>query len=136
MTNVVLDTSAVMAWLQQEPGWEAVGRAFATENCRMSAVNLAELVAKSADRMCDHAELAAMIAELPIEIVPVDKAQAFATGLLRAAIRNPQSAIRNPGLSLGDRACLALAKSINAVALTADEPWLELGIDARIKCIR
>ena len=129
MTNVVLDTSAVMAWLQQEPDWEAVGRAFATENCRMSAVNLAELVAKSADRMCDHAELAAMIAELPIEIVPVDKAQAFATGLLRAAIRNP-------GLSLGDRACLALAKSINAVALTADEPWLELGIDARIKCIR
>ena len=129
MTNAVLDTSAVMAWLQQEPDWEAVGRAFATENCRMSAVNLAELVAKSADRMCDHAELAAMIAELPIEIVPVDKAQAFATGLLRAAIRNL-------GLSLGDRACLALAKSINAVALTADEPWLELGIDARIKCIR
>ena len=129
MTNVVLDTSAVMAWLQQEPDWEAVGRAFATENCRMSAVNLAELVAKSADRMCDHAELAAMIAELPIEIVPVDKAQAFATGLLRAAIRNL-------GLSLGDRACLALAKSINVVALTADEPWLELGIDARIKCIR
>ena len=50
MTNVVLDTSAVMAWLQQEPGWEAVGRVFATENCRMSAVDLAELVAKSAER--------------------------------------------------------------------------------------
>ena len=129
MTNVVLDTSAVMAWLQQEPGWEAVGRAFATENCRMSAVNLAELVAKSAERMRDHAEIAAMIAELPIEIVPSDKAQAFATGLLRAATRNL-------GLSLGDRACLALAKSINAVALTADKPWLELGIDARIECIR
>ena len=129
MTNVVLDTSAVMAWLQQEPGWEAVGRAFATENCRMSAVNLAELVAKSAERMRDHAEIAAMIAELPIEIVPFDKAQAFATGLLRAATRNL-------GLSLGDRACLALAKSINVVALTADKPWLELDIDARIECIR
>ena len=129
MTNVVLDTSAVMAWLQQEPGWEAVGRAFATENCRMSAVNLAELVAKSAERMRDHAEIAAMIAELPIEIVPSDKAQAFATGLLRAATHNL-------GLSLGDRACLALAKSINVVALTADKPWLELDIDVRIECIR
>ena len=129
MTNVVLDTSAVMAWLQQEPGWEAVGRAFATEHCRMSAVNLSELVAKSAERMRDHAEIAAMIAELPIEIVPSDKAQAFATGLLRAATRNL-------GLSLGDRACLALAKSINVVALTADKPWLELDIDVRIECIR
>ena len=129
MTNAVLDTSAVMAWLQQEPGWEAVGRAFATENCRMSAVNLAELVAKSAERMRDHAEIAAMIAELPIEIVPSDKAQAFATGLLRAATRNL-------GLSLGDRACLALAKSINVVALTADKPWLDLDIDVRIECIR
>ena len=129
MTNVVLDTSAVMAWLQQEPGWEAVGRAFATENCRMSAVNLAELVAKSAERMRDHAEIAAMIAELPIEIVPSDKEQAFATGLLRAATRNL-------GLSLGDRACLALAKSIDVVALTADKAWLEVDIDVRIECIR
>ena len=129
MTNVVLDTSAVMAWLQQEPGWEAVDRAFATENCRMSAVNLAELVAKSAERMRDHAEIAAMIAELPIEIVPFDKAQAFATGLLRAATRKL-------GLSLGDRACLALAKSINVVALTADKAWLEVDIDVRIECIR
>lgn len=91
----------------------------------MSAVNLAKLVAKSAERMRDHAEIAA----LPIEIVPFDKAQAFATGVLRAATRNL-------GLLLGDRACLALAKSINVVALTADKPWLELDIDVRIACIR
>ena len=95
----------------------------------MSAINLAKLVAKSAERMRDHAKIAAMIAALPIEIVPFDKAQAFATGVLRAATRNL-------GLLLGDRACLALAKSINVVALTADKPWLELDIDVRIACIR
>ena len=90
MTNVVLDTSAVMAWLQQEPGWEAVGRAFATENCRMSAVNLAELVAKSAERMRDHAEIAAMIAELLIEIVPFDHSnegiRLFTRNMLRGGL--------------------------------------------------
>lgn len=129
MTNLVLDTSALMAWLQQESGWEAVDRAFETNNCHMSAVNLAELVAKSAERMTDHAEIAAMLIELPIEIVPFDQAQAFATGLLR-------SSTRKFGLSLGDRVCLALAKSMAAVALTADKPWLKLDIGVRIECIR
>ncbi|MBI2799090.1 MAG: type II toxin-antitoxin system VapC family toxin [Gammaproteobacteria bacterium] len=129
MTEVVIDTSALLAWLGQEPGWEKVDHAFATKTCKISAVNLAGLVAKTSDRMHESDEIAAMVSALPVEIVPFDRAQAFSAGVLRAATRNL-------GLLLGARACLALSATLGAPALTADKPWLALNIGVHIECIR
>lgn len=129
MSEVVIDTSALLAWLGRESGWNKVDHAFATMKCSISAVNLAELVAKTSDRMREHDEIAAMLSALPVEIVPFDRAQAFSAGVLRTSTRTL-------GLSLGDRACLALAATRSAVALTADKPWLALDIGIQIECIR
>lgn len=131
MISPVLDTSALLALLWQEPGWEIVADTLDRTGCRMSAVNVAELVAKARERQPDVGEINRLIDELPITIVPFDRAQAVSTGVLRAMTRHL-------GLSLGDRACLSLALQENASVLTADRPWLELavplGLD--IRCIR
>lgn len=129
MSDVVIDASALLAWLGQEAGWEKVEQAFANKNCKISTVNLSELIAKVSERMLDHDEIAAMISALPMEIVAFDQEQAFTAGELRTPTRAA-------GLSLGDRACLALAATLNAVALTADRPWLALDIGIQIESIR
>lgn len=132
MKTAVLDTSALLALLWQEPGWHEVSAALDDARCLMSAVNVAELAAKAQERKeVGEKDIRALLAELPLEIVPLDGEQAIATGLLR-------SATRHLGLSLGDRACLVLARREKSPVLTADRPWLELaeplGID--IVCIR
>jgi len=127
----ILDASALLAFLWQEPGWREVEAALTSEECAMSAVNVAEFVTKTQERGVSESEIAALFSNLPLRVVPHDQKQAFATGFLR----NPT---RGLGLSLGDRACLALALHENATVLTADRPWLDvagpLGID--IVCIR
>lgn len=126
---VVLDTSALLAWLWQEPGWERVDAAFSSLDCRISTVNWAELVGKLTERMAEETERQELLAQLPVQREVFDEADALDCGSLR-------SATRGLGLSLGDRACLALARRLDAVALTADRPWLRLEIGVQIDCIR
>ena len=66
---------------------------------------------------------------LECEIVPFDPAQALDTGLLRPPTRTR-------GLSLGDRACLALARARGLPAYTAERSWatLNLGVDIHLIC--
>jgi PIN domain nuclease of toxin-antitoxin system len=131
MNVPILDTSALLALLWQEAGWERVADALDVTGCRMSAVNVAEFVGKAQENQADTEKIAALLAGLPIEIVAYDRRQAIATGGLRMATRHL-------GLSLGDRACLALARQEKAPVLTADRAWLTLaqplGVD--IRCIR
>lgn len=131
MKPVVLDTSALLAFLWQEPGWEQVQATLADATCRMSAVNLAEFVSKTQERTVPQAQIEDLLSALPLEIVASDKAHAIETGLLR-------NATRELGLSLGDRACLALARQYKASALIADRPWLALtdALQLDIQCIR
>lgn len=118
--NLVIDTSALLALLWQEPGWQTVAQALHETNGLMSTVNLAELVTKTQEQQTvSEADIRSLLAELPITIVPYDADLAIATGILR-------NATRTLGLSLGDRACLALAQQQKAPALTADHLWLEL----------
>jgi PIN domain nuclease of toxin-antitoxin system len=42
----------------------------------------------------------------------------------------------NQALSLGDRACLALAKSLNATAWTTERLWTQCNLDVPIEMIR
>ena len=125
--NVVLDTSAVLAMLWDEPGGGRVAEVL--EEARMSTVNLAELVAKLVDRGAPDEVVRDAVVGLGVEMVDFDSDQAVAAGLMRRETRTA-------GLSLGDRACLALALRRGAVALTADGAWERAGSGAGIEVIR
>lgn len=116
----VLDASALLAYLREEPGADVVAAAIA-DGAAISTVNLAEVFSRSADRGIDPAKLAAKLTEGglldgAITVEPFTIADAIDTACLRPATRDA-------GLSLGDRACLALARRLDAPALTADAAW-------------
>lgn len=125
----VLDASALIALLRKEPGGERVDHFLMVRDCVMSSVNLAEFVAKLV-REGGHAPRALeIVGDLPLAIIPYGAQDAAETGGL-------VSHTRRLGLSLGDRACLALAKKLDALAVTTDRPWLQLDIGVKIECIR
>ena len=113
----VLDASAAITLLLDEPGAERVAEAL--PQSFMSAVNLSEAINVFARHGLDIAAAHAALAELDIEIVPFDAELALAAALL-------QPATASAGLSLGDRACLALAAKLDATAMTADRAWLKV----------
>ena len=121
----VLDSSALLCLLNNEAGAERV--ATALPGAAISAVNLTEVVAKLRDRGLALAEIRAALAGLSLDARPFGADQAFAAGDLRPSTRAL-------GLSLGDRACLALAAELGVPALTADREWrkVELKIDVRV----
>lgn len=130
MSRIVLDASALLAILNQEPGSEIFTEQFELlESARMSAVNVAEAYGKLVGVGIDPEEAwEAVTAPIP-EIVEFDKDQAKIAGSLF-----PQT--RSLGLSLGDRACLALAIALKAPVYTADRAWKNLRIRISIHVIR
>ena len=122
MSAWVLDASALLAYLWQEPGHETVAQRIEQSTVVMSSVNLSEVLSRAADKGMSPSAMAVLQAALPFEIIPFDRAQAQTA----ASLRPPTKAL---GLSLGDRACLALAIERQAVALTADRVWQTLKIE-------
>lgn len=114
MSEVVLDASALLALLHDEPGAARVSEAIAT--ARMSSVNYAEVVSHFIHAGMPAEQVDAMLRPLPMVIIEADQALATIAGRLRA-----QTA--EAGLSLGDRFCLALAHRDGLPALTADRQW-------------
>jgi len=96
----VLDASALLAVMFGEPGAEPILEIL--PGAVIGAVNLAEVVAKLQERGVPDAEIDRNIAELDLPVIPFDAGQAMSAGKLRTRTRGL-------GLSLGDRACLALA---------------------------
>ncbi len=128
---VLLDASAVLAFLQGEPGEDVVRQALQSTLCLVSAVNQSEVISKALDRGGNKDTIELILSELNytvIELLPADGTQA---GWLRAATRHL-------GLSLGDRLCLATAQRLNSQVLTADRDWLKLATELglNIVCIR
>ena len=111
MPDCVLDASAVMARLRNERGAGIVEARAA--NAVMSAVNQAEVITRLIDLGVEPVAAATTMGALGIEIAPFDGAMAIRAGILRVSTRRR-------GLSLGDRACLALAEATGLPALTAD----------------
>lgn len=116
---IVLDSSAVLTLLQRETGWEEVANVLA--GARISAVNLSEVTAKLLERGLDIASVHAAIRELGLKVDPFGATDARAAGALRVATRFA-------GLSLGDRACVALAIRRGATCYTADQAWHRLAL--------
>lgn len=130
MSRIVLDASVLLAILNQEPGSEIFTEQFELlEGARMSAVNVTEAYGKLLGIGVNPEEAwEAVTAPVP-EIVAFDKDQAKIAGSLL-----PQT--RSLGLSLGDRACLALAIALKAPVYTADRAWRNLRLRISIHVIR
>ena len=127
MADCVLDASAILALVNGEPGADVVRVRIA--HPVVSTVNVAEVGTKLVDWGMSSAGLRHVMLNLGFEIRPFDAGQAVAAAALRAATRSH-------GLSLGDRACLALAQATGLPVLTADRAWRNVGLDVRIESIR
>ncbi len=127
MSNYVLDSSAFLAAVFDEPGAERVQELL--DDAIMSAVNLAEVASKLIDRAMPEDDVHRLLAAARFTKAPFDEAAALVTGSLRTATRKS-------GLSLGDRACLALALLTDATVLTADRNWRRVNVGVTIEIIR
>lgn len=127
MTGSVFDASALLTILNDEPGTDAAVAAL--PEGRMSAVNLAEVVSKLADYGLSDDEIHEALGAFELDVVPFDEDMAYAVGALRRHTRQA-------GLSLGDRACLALAQQEGVPALTSDRVWAGLEIEVIVRLLR
>ena len=125
--TTVFDSSAVLAVAFEEEGAEAAVRWLS--GGIISAVNASEVVARIVDLGASGEEARASLLGFGLEIRPFDAALAVAAGLLRTATRGQ-------GLSLGDRACMALAIREQARVVTADRAWAALDLDVQVELIR
>lgn len=123
MSRDVLDSSAVLASFYGEAGADTVDEIL--RGAVISTVNVAEVISKLVERGMPADMAKSTLIDTGMEIVPFDLNHAEVTGHLRGKTRAD-------GLSLGARACLALAKQINGRAVTADRAWTaveDLGVD-------
>jgi ribonuclease VapC len=117
--SAFLDSSALLARLLNEPGKEVVTEAIAS-GAAMCSVNLAEVMTRLVRNGVSPIDAENILAAFPVTIHGFDDALALQTGAMF-------SVTRPFGLSLGDRACLALARRENAPVLTADRAWVQAG---------
>lgn len=124
----VLDTSALLCLLKGQPGAERILTAL--PRASISALNVSDVYALLAQAGGSEARIAQAIDGLHLRIIPFDEAQARATGMLHAATKSHE-------LSLGDCACLTLARQSKAVALTTERAWSALsdGLGVTIEVI-
>ena len=125
--SVVLDASALLAWLHQETGHEEV--ADWLPNSIVSCVNWAEVIQKSVAKSVDVTGIRQDVMALGLVLEPFTATQAELSGTL-------WQHTKKFGLSLGDRACLALASEKSLPVLTADRQWRKLKTDIEISNIR
>lgn len=123
----VLDASALLALLNREDGADAVGRYLAS--AVISAVNWSEVYGILRRSGVDGDALEAGFGETGIEVIPFAARDARMAGDLALVTRAA-------GLSLGDRACLALALRLGASAVTADRAWLKVDAGVSVVCVR
>ena len=128
MNRIVLDASAILAVINAEPGAEKL-TAHLLAGAVGSTVNLAEVQTKLVSRGWTS-EQAWEDATSPVrEVLPFDEEQARIAGDL-------VTQTRHLGLSLGDRACLALGIALKAPIYTAEKAWKKVKVSVRIHVIR
>ncbi len=113
---IVLDASALLALLNQERGWQVVAEHVVSQDITISAVNYAEVLQKATSHGVAAEEIDAQMDVVGITVSPFGRLDAR----LAASFYRHRS-----GLSLADRVCLALARSISSPACTADRLWAE-----------
>lgn len=132
--EVVLDASALLALINEEPGAHVVSKAVAN-GAAISVVNWIEVLSKLAEEggnpeLASAEITAANPIETAVKIEPVTTEDAIEAARLRPLTREK-------GLSLADRACLALGRRLSVPVLTADREWTGLGdLSASVRLIR
>ena len=128
----MLDASAVMALLRDEPGSSVVVEAIAA-GTTISVVNWAEVLSKVAGEGDDPEMVASRLSvtgeEVVIWIEALTAADCMEVGRMRPITKAQ-------GLSLADRACLALAERLGVPALTTDREWAKADVAAEVQLIR
>ena len=124
--GAVLDASALIAYLLDEPGADAVYEAL--DGAVMSAVNWAEVASCLVRRGASAKQIRSALGGGVLHIEPVTAEDAERVADLRAPTRSA-------GLSLADRCCLALAERLGSPVLTADRAWGDIDVPADVRLI-
>ena len=127
MADAVLDASALLAFLRNEPGARRVADVL-TRSC-ISAVNLAETYGTMVQYGKPLDEVVYQVERLRIPVVPFD-------GEIARLAASLGTSTRLVGMSLGDRACLASALHLSLPALTADAEWRKCDVGVKVITIR
>jgi ribonuclease VapC len=125
--EIILDASAIIAYLDEEPGSEVVEKWFAKSAA--SLVNVSEVIAVFVRQGYSGLEVAKELQGLIPLIVPFDWEIACLTATLI-------SKTHTKGLSLGDRAALATALRMKTPVLTAESRWLDVSVGVDVHLIR
>jgi PIN domain nuclease of toxin-antitoxin system len=128
MSRWVLDASAILPFLNKEPGTEKVARILA-EGAVVSTVNHSEVIAKLLEAGVPEAEVSVVLGYLNYTVINFDEQSAWEAARLRPLTKTA-------GLSLGDRACLGLALQLNLPVATADRVWEKLSLKLQIEIVR
>ena len=123
--TVVLDASALLAWLIDEPGAEIVDNLL--PDAVMSSLNWSEVVQKAIAREVDVTGFRVDMESTGLRILPFNKADAERAALLW---------MMDNSLSLADRACLSLALENKWATWTADRHWTRVSMDVEVHLIR
>lgn len=124
---IVLDASALLVLLHKEAGWQLVARETAGNDATISAVNYAEVLQKAATHDLRAELVDGALQALGVTVTPFGRLDArLAASFFR----------HGSGLSLADRVCLALARSLSSPLYTADRGWQtwadELGVEVQV----
>ena len=125
----MLDSSAVLAMVYDEPGGAKVRAAILSPlyAVAISTVNWCEVLTKLS-RKIPTITAEKLEAILPgVEVVPFGRAEAEQTASLAKSC---------PNISMGDRACLALACFLDSTAWTTDKIWAQTSVGAKVEILR
>lgn len=124
----VFDASALLAMIFGERGASEILLAM-EDGAVVSAVNLSEVLTRLAERGATDDRADEIVVPLVLDVRAFDEEQAHRAARLRAPTRHL-------GLSLGDRACLALAQQTGLPAVTTDRAWATLNLGIEVQVIR
>lgn len=124
----VLDASALLAVSKGEKGGDLVLDLLEAGDCVISSVNVAEVASKMLEFGLPPHELKRAIGQFIVDVIDFNQEQALACAELRPITKSA-------GLSLGDRACLSLAKLMNGTAVTSDRLWMTIAEAVGVKVL-
>ena len=124
----VLDSSALLAVSKGERGAEFVIDLIDSKDCVISSVNMAEVATRLLDLGLPHTELHRGVGQFGVDVINFNQEQALECAALRTITKSAE-------LSLGDRACLALAKLMKGCTVTADRAWEDVADAVGVKVL-